>query len=69
MRSRMDAVFLFVPLPAMKNTVTRAYQLADGQAVPFKGQDGRIALQIATPIIDAMATVVVVEIEGGAVTR
>ena len=56
-------------LPAMKNTVTRAYQLADGQAVPFKSQDGRTALQIATPVIDAMATVVVVEIEGGAVTR
>ena len=53
----------------MSNTVTRAHQLADGRDVPFKSQDGRVALQVATPMIDAIATAVVVEFEGGAVVR
>jgi len=56
-------------LPAMKNTVKRVYRLADGEAVPFKTEGGRTTLQINRPILDPMATVVVVEIEGEKVER
>jgi alpha-L-fucosidase len=56
-------------LPAMKNAVKRAYQLADGQPVPVKTENGRTMLEIARPVIDPMATVIVVEIEGEAVIR
>jgi DNA-directed RNA polymerase subunit K/omega len=56
-------------LPVMKNAVKRAYQLADGQPVPIKTENGRMMLEIARPVIDPMATVIVVEIEGEAVIR
>jgi alpha-L-fucosidase len=56
-------------LPAMKNAVKRAYQLADGRPVESKVEDGRTLLQVARPIVDPMATVVVVEIEGDRVQR
>jgi alpha-L-fucosidase len=56
-------------LPPMKNAVTRAYYLADGKPVEVKAEDGRRTLVIPRPIPDPMATVVVVEIEGGAVER
>jgi alpha-L-fucosidase len=52
-------------LPAMKNTVKRAYRLADGAAVDMKTENGRTSLILERPILDPMATVVVVEIEGG----
>jgi len=56
-------------LPPMKNAVKRAYQLADGQPVELEVESGRTYLLIARPILDLMATVVVVEIEGDAVER
>ncbi len=56
-------------LPAMRNAVKRAYQLADGRPVEVKVEDGRALLQILRPIVDPMATVVVVEIEGDEVQR
>jgi len=56
-------------LPPMKNAVKRAYQLADGQPVELKVESGRTQLLIARPILDLMATVVVVEIEGDTVER
>jgi alpha-L-fucosidase len=56
-------------LPAMKNAVKRAYRLADGAAVEVRTVDGRPALAIERPVIDPMATVVVVEIEGERVER
>ena len=56
-------------LPAMKNTVKRAYQLADGKAVEVKEEGGKRELVLSRPIIDPMATVVVVEIEGEQVER
>jgi alpha-L-fucosidase len=56
-------------LPAMRNTVKRAYRLADGAPVAVKTDGGRTSLDIVRPILDPMATVVVVEIEGDAVTR
>jgi alpha-L-fucosidase len=56
-------------LPAMKNAVRRAYQLADGRPVEAKVEDGRMLLSLPRPIVDPMATVVVVEIEGDRVER
>ena len=56
-------------LPPMANAVKRAYLLADGAPVQTTTAGGRTLLNIVRPILDPMATVVVVEIEGGAVTR
>jgi len=56
-------------LPAMKNAVKRAYQLADGRPVEVKVEDGRALLAVVRPIVAPMATVVVVEIEGDRVER
>jgi len=52
------------PMPAMKNAVKRAYQLADGTPVNVTSENGRVYLNIDRPILDPMATTVVVEIEG-----
>ena len=52
------------PMPAMKNAVKRAYQLADGTPVNVTSENGRFYLNIDRPILDPMATTVVVEIEG-----
>ena len=51
-------------LPPMKNSIKRAYQLADRKAVEVKDEGGKKQLVLARPIVDPMATVVVVEIEG-----
>ncbi len=57
-------------IPAMTNTITRAYRLADGAPVPLtRGADGRVAFNMPRPMLDPMATVVVVEYEGARVTR
>lgn len=56
-------------LPAMKNAVKRAYQLADGAAVKITSENGRTYLNINRPILDPMATTVVVEIAGERVQR
>jgi alpha-L-fucosidase len=56
-------------LPAMKNRIRRAYLLADGKAVQIKEKDGRQQLIVPRPILDPMATVVVVEIDGKQVER
>jgi alpha-L-fucosidase len=57
------------PLPAMKNAVKRAYRLADNKPVEMKMENGRAILNIERPILDPMATVVVVEYEGEKVER
>jgi len=57
------------PLPPMKNAVKRAYQLADGKPVEVKEENGQRQLIVARPILDPMATVVVVEIEGDQVEK
>ena len=57
------------PLPAMKNTVKRAYQLADGAPVKITTENGRPFLNVSRPMLDQMATIVVVEIEGENVQR
>jgi alpha-L-fucosidase len=56
-------------LPPMKNAVTRAYQLADGKPVEVKHINGRHELVLSRPIVDPMATVIAVEIEGQQVDR
>jgi alpha-L-fucosidase len=56
-------------LPAMENAVKRVYQLADGAPVPFATKGGTTVLNIPRPILDPMATVVVVEIDGDRVRR
>jgi alpha-L-fucosidase len=56
-------------LPPMKNAIKKAYQLADGNPVQVKEEGGRRQLIVKSPILDPMATVIVVEIEGGRVER
>jgi alpha-L-fucosidase len=56
-------------LPPMKNAVKRAYQLADGKAVEIRDEAGKKQLVLSRPILDPMATVVVVEIEGAQVEQ
>jgi len=56
-------------LPAMKTAVRRAYQLADGRPVDVKVEGGRTLLAIPRPIVDPMATVIVVELAGDHVER
>jgi hypothetical protein len=53
----------------MRNAVKRAYRLADGEPVETKTESGRTSLVIHRPMLDLMATVVVVEIEGEKVER
>jgi alpha-L-fucosidase len=56
-------------LPPMKNRVKAAYRLADGAAVETKVVEGKTQLILQRPMLDLMATVVVVEIEGDAVVK
>jgi alpha-L-fucosidase len=56
-------------LPAMRNTPRRAYRLADKAPVDMKMENGRTVLNLERPILDPMATVVVVEIDGDRVER
>jgi alpha-L-fucosidase len=56
-------------LPLMKNAVKRAYRLADGEPIPVTLENGRWWLAAPRPMWDAMATVVVVEIDGATVER
>jgi alpha-L-fucosidase len=55
--------------PPMKNAVKRAYYLAGGKPVEVKEENGRRQLIVPRPIVDPMATVIVIEIEGGQVER
>lgn len=56
-------------IPPMKNAIKRAYQLADGRPVEVKQDGDKRELVITRPIVDPMATVVVVEIEGDQVQK
>jgi alpha-L-fucosidase len=56
-------------LPAMQNTVTRAYRLMDRAPVKVTTENGHTSLTIETPLPDPMATVVVVEFEGDRIVR
>jgi alpha-L-fucosidase len=56
-------------LPAMKNTITRAYRLADKVPVELKREAGHVNFTLERPVLDPMATVIVVEYEGTSVAR
>jgi alpha-L-fucosidase len=56
-------------IPAMKNAITRAYRLADKAPVELKREGARVTFTPERPILDPMATVIVVEYEGTNVTR
>jgi alpha-L-fucosidase len=56
-------------LPSMQNKVLRAYQLADKAPVTVTSESGRTALTLPSPMLDPMATVVVVEFEGTKIVR
>ena len=47
----------------------RAYRLADKAPVEMKMENGRAVLTIERPILDPMATVVVIEFDGDKVDR
>lgn len=56
-------------LPAMQNTVTRAYRLMDQAPVKVTTENGHTSLTLDTPLPDPMATVVVVEFAGDRIVR
>jgi alpha-L-fucosidase len=56
-------------VPAMKNAITRAYRLADKVPVELRREGGHVTFTPERPILDPMATVIVVEFEGTSVTR
>jgi alpha-L-fucosidase len=56
-------------LPAMKNAVKRAYLLENKAPVQITSEGGKRFLNLERPILDPMATVVVVEIDGDRVVK
>ena len=54
----------------MKNKLVRAYRLADQAPMELKtASNGRTSFMLERPMLDPMATVVVVELEGNKVER
>jgi alpha-L-fucosidase len=51
-------------IPAMKNRLVRAYRLADRAPIDLQTESGRTSFNMPRPMLDPMATVVVVEFEG-----
>jgi alpha-L-fucosidase len=58
-----------IEIPAVKNRITRAYRLADRAPVEYKSENGKTTITLERPMLDPMATVVVVEFEGQKVER
>ena len=56
-------------IPAMRNKMTRAYRLADKAPVALRTENGRTTFDMPRPMLDPMATVVVVEFEGQRVEK
>jgi alpha-L-fucosidase len=56
-------------IPATKNRITRAYRLADRAPIELKTENGKTTFNMPRPMLDPMATVVVVEFEGEKVER
>ena len=56
-------------VPAVKNRLIRAYRLADGLPIALKSENGRTTFDMPRPMLDPMATVVVVELEGSTIQR
>src|SRR5207237_3511658 len=56
-------------IPAIKNRIRGAYRLADHAPLELKTESGQTTFNIPPPILDPMATVVVVEFEGERIER
>ena len=56
-------------IPGMKNKITRAYRLADKAPIDLKTENGKTTFNMERPMLDPMATVVVVEFEGERVQK
>jgi alpha-L-fucosidase len=56
-------------IPAMRNKLLRAYRLADKGPIELKTENGRTSFNMPRPMLDPMATVVVVEFEGDKVQK
>ena len=56
-------------IPGMKNKITRAYRLADKAPIDLKTENGKTTFNMERPMLDPMATVVVVEFEGDRVQK
>jgi len=56
-------------IPAIKNRITRAYRLADRAPVELKTENGKTTFTLERPMLDPMATVVVVEYDGQKIER
>jgi alpha-L-fucosidase len=56
-------------IPVMRNRITRAYRLADKAPIALKTENGKTTFNMERPMLDPMATVVVVEFEGDKVQK
>jgi alpha-L-fucosidase len=56
-------------IPALKNKLLRAYQLADRRPLELTTRDGKTTFTLPRPMWDSMATVVAVEFEGTTIIR
>ena len=56
-------------IPAVTNRLTKAYLLADHTPIELKQNGGKTTFEMPRPMLDPMATVVVVEFEGTRVER
>jgi hypothetical protein len=53
----------------MRNKLLRAYRLADRAPIALKTENGKTTFSLARPILDPMATVVVVEFAGTTIEK
>jgi alpha-L-fucosidase len=56
-------------IPAFKNPISRAYRLADKAPIELKTENGKTTFTMPRPMLDPMATVVVVEYAGDRIQR
>jgi alpha-L-fucosidase len=56
-------------IPAMKNKLVRAYRLADKAPIALKVENGKTTFTMPSPMLDPMATVIVVEYEGARIEK
>jgi alpha-L-fucosidase len=56
-------------IPALRNKLLRAYRLADKAPVALTTANGKTTFNMDRPMLDPMATVVVVEFEGSTIQK
>ena len=56
-------------IPAITNRITKAYLLATHTPIELKESGGKTTFDMPRPMLDPMATVVVVEFEGAKLER